>query len=190
MSIVKDIENELMILNQKYIDESKDGYDFWNSHIKHVVREAKILAKNYNADLEIVELGALLHDIALVAKIGTKDSHHLNGVLMAKELLEKYGYSKEKTNRVMNCVLNHRSSKNTETIEEMCVADADIIAHFYNIPSSFVLGVKKFNFKKAEEFIEWFKKDYEDLSEQTKVVFKDKYNNIMNVLFNDYWENV
>ena len=61
-------------------------------HIKYVVRESIKLAKTYDADLEIVELAALLHDIALVAKVGTKADHHSNGAIIAKELLQKYNY--------------------------------------------------------------------------------------------------
>ena len=87
--IIEHIKNELMLLNQKYINEAEDNYDFWNLHIKYVVKEAVELAKIYNADLEIVELGALLHDIALVAKVGTKADHHTNGAVIAKELLTK-----------------------------------------------------------------------------------------------------
>ena len=188
--IVNKIKNEIMQLNKKYIQESRDNYDFWNMHIKYVVEEAVSLAKQYNADVEIVELGALLHDVALVAKVGTKAEHHTNGASLAKSLLEKYNYPKDKTNKVVNCVLNHRSSKNATNIEELCVADADIIAHFYNIPNAFVLGVKKHNYQKPTEFLNWLAGDYEDLSERTKQTFKAKYNNIMKVLFCDLWQDV
>ena len=188
--MIEQIKNELMNLNQKYIDESGDGYDFWNSHIKYVVNEAINLAKEYGADVEIVELGALLHDIALVAKVGTKADHHTNGVILAKELLTKYNFPNDKMERVLNCVLNHRSSKNATNIEELCVADADIIAHFYNIPNAFVLGVTKYNYKTPQEFLNWLHKDYEDLSEQTKQTFKPQYNNIMKTLFCDLWKEI
>lgn len=190
MNLISQIKNELMELNQKYINESDDNYDFWNNHIKYVVKESVELAKIYNADVEIVELGALLHDIALVAKVGDKKEHHTNGCILAKELLQKHNCPEDKINKILGCILNHRSSKNATNIEEMCVADADIIAHFYNIPSAFVLGVKKFNFTKTEEFISWFEKDFNDLSEKSKIAFKDKYNNIMQVLFTDKWKNI
>lgn len=82
--IIKQIKNELMELNQKYIDEAENDYDFWNMHIKYVVSEAVNLARIYNADLEVVELAALLHDIALVAKVGTKSDH-----ILMEQLLQK-----------------------------------------------------------------------------------------------------
>lgn len=190
MNITEEIKRELLILNQKYIDSAQDKYDFWNMHIKYVVKEAVELAKIYNADVQIVELGALLHDIALVAKVGTKQDHHLSGAKLAKELLQQYNYPEEKLNKVLGCVVNHRSSKNAKNIEELCVADADILAHFNDISASFVLGVQKFNYTKPEQFIEWFEKDFNDLSERTKETFKGKYNKIMQVLFADKWKPV
>lgn len=188
--IIKQIKNELMILNQKYINESEDGYDFWNMHIKYVVKEAIELAKNYNANLEIVELGALLHDIALIAKVGSKADHHTNGTIIAKDMLIKYNYPQDKLQKVLGCITNHRSSKNATNIEELCVADADIIAHFNIIPNAFINGVKKHNFIKPEQFMTWLASDYDDLSEQTKPLFKNKFNTIMKILFCDLWNEI
>lgn len=186
--IIEQIKNEILLLNQKYIDESEDGYDFWNNHIKYVVEEAMYLAETHNADKEIVELAALLHDVALMAKVGTKADHHKNGEIIAGELLNKYGYPEYRIEQVQGCIFNHRSSSYATNIEELCVADADILAHFDNISSAFILGATKFNFTKPEEFMEWFQKDYEDLSDVTKISFQERYNNIMSVLFGDLWE--
>ena len=188
--ITSQIRNDLLELNEKYIRQAEDGYDHWNNHIKYVVDEALKLAKKLGADLEIVELGATLHDVALVANVGTKADHNINGAKIAKELLEKYSYPQEKLDRVIGCVLNHRSSKDATNIEELCVADADIIAHFYNIPNAFVLGHKKYGFYKPEQFMKWFAGDYDDLSDRTKLEFKDKFNNIMKVLFCDLWKEI
>lgn len=180
MGIIERVKHELMVLNQKYIDESDEGYDFWNMHIKYVANEALMLAKHRNADFEIVELGALLHDIALVSKFGEKADHHTNGVAIARELLEKYNYSKDKMDRVLGCVLNHRKSKNATNIEELCVADADIIAHFHSIYNDFVLGGKLYDFETSEQFRIWLETDFIDLSDEAKKYFKDRYNHIMN----------
>ena len=109
-NIIYHIKNEVFALNQKYIDESDDHYDFWEQHIKYVVNNALDLATQNGADAEIVELGALLHDIALIAKVGTKKDHHVNGAVLAKELLTKYDYPQDKTELVIGCVLNHRTS--------------------------------------------------------------------------------
>lgn len=186
MAIIEQVRNELLKRNKEYI-EKVDSYDFWLNHIKFVVDEALKLASVYDADKEIVELGALLHDIALVSNVGTKPDHHINGAQIAEEILTNLKYPQDKKERVMKCVLHHRSSKNAENIEELCVCDGDILAHFDNIPNAFVVGVKKHNFSKPEQFKVWLEKDFNDLSDRTKETFKYKYENIMNVLFGENW---
>ena len=189
MRIIEQVKNELLRRNQEYI-EKVDSYDFWNNHIRYVVEEALKLASVYGADKEIVELGALLHDIALVSNVGTKADHHIQGAKIAEEILTNLNYPQDKREKVVNCVLHHRSSKNAENIEELCVCDGDILAHFDNIPNAFVVGVKKHNFSKPEQFKAWLEKDFDDLSDRTKETFKYKYENIMQVLFGENWRNL
>ena len=47
------------------------------------------LAEKYGADVEIVELGALLHDIAMPSEFGPREEHNVYGVQIADELLTK-----------------------------------------------------------------------------------------------------
>ena len=143
-NIIYQIKSEVLAKKQTYIDESDDHYDFWEQHIKYVVNNALDLATQNGADAEIVELGALLHDIALIAKVGTKKDHHVNGAVLAKELLAKYDYPQDKAELVIGCVLNHRTSKNATNIEELCVDDADILAHFDNM-DMIINNINKFN---------------------------------------------
>jgi len=67
----------------------------------------------------------------------------------------------------------------------LCVADADILAHYDNIPMCFEVAFKfnKIDTNSKDEWIKYFSKDYNDLSERTKETFKDRYLNIMEVLF-------
>lgn len=184
--IIEQVKNELMKRNQEYIDKY-ENYNFWEQHIKYVVAEALKLADELSADKEIVELGALLHDIALVSKVGTKVDHHINGAKIAQDILTSFNYPKDKMQKVINCVLHHRSCKNAENLEEMCVCDADILAHFDNIPMVFECAYKFHNFETIPEANEWilkgFEKDFNDLSERTKQTFKPRYDNIINVIF-------
>lgn len=188
MNIIELVKNYVLERIQEYRINSDDNYDFWNEHIKYVYEESIKLAKEYNANVEIVSLGALLHDIALINKIGDRKDHHINGEIIAKELLEKMNYDTSKTNRVLKCIYNHRSSKNAESIEEICVADADILAHFDNIPmlfnSAFVRN--KVNLNDVKEWIkDMFEKDYNDLSDKTKELFREKYELILKIIINN-----
>ena len=185
MNIVEEIEKYVKKQIEIYKINSDDHYDFWNEHIKYVYENSIKLAKKYSADLEIVSLGALLHDIALINKVGDRKDHHINGEIIAKELLNNLSYDDEKTNKVLKCIYNHRSSLNAESIEEICVADADILAHFDNIPmlfnSAFVRN--KVNLNEVREWMKnTFEKDYNDLSEKTKEVFKERYELICEII--------
>ena len=159
-------------------DSDDDHYDFWNEHIKYVVEEAIKQAEKFNADLEIVQIGALLHDIALICRVGTRAEHHINGRNLAEEFLKSINYPEEKMQKVLGCVLHHRSSKNAENNEELCVADADILAHFDNIPMLFdyMFTGKKMNLAEIhKEMPRFLEKDFEDLSERAKEDFKEDY---------------
>ena len=154
--------------------------------MKYVYCEATELAKRYGADLEIVQLGALLHDIALLEKVGTKADHHENGKKLAEQILQQYDYPEDKMQQVLGCVLHHRSSKNAENIEELCVADADILAHFDNIPMLFDAAYnlhKMVGLENVRDFMkETFEKDFDDLSEKTKAEFKPRYRAIYEIV--------
>ena len=90
-------------------------------------------------------------------------------------------------NRVLSCIYKHRS-KNWTNLEELCVADADILAHFDNIPMLFNLAYNRYNIN-LNEVREWmrntFQKDYNDLSEKTKESFKERYTQIYEVVLGE-----
>lgn len=185
MSLVENIRSEVLEEIEKYKNESEDHYDFWNEHIKYVVSEALSMTDEFGADKETVELGALLHDIALIKKVGERKDHHINGEILAKEILSKHGYDGDKMARVLACVRNHRSSKNANSIEEVCVCDADILAHFDNIPMIFsnILSRSRGDLDAVRKILKKsFEKDYNDLSEKTKIAFHNRYNLICEIV--------
>lgn len=183
--LIENIKKEVLKINEEFKRQDDENYDFWNNHIKLVVKESLFLAERYGADKEIVEIGAMLHDIALMSKVGTKVDHHLNGVKISEKILDKYKVDKIKKDKILGCILHHRISKNAENIEELCVADADIISHFDNIPMCFYTSFrfKKFSLNDVGEMKVWFEKDFNDLSDRTKFEFKPRYENIMQVIF-------
>lgn len=185
METVELVKKYIIDESEKYKKISEDHYDFWDEHIKYVFDEGIKLAEAYGADVEIVSLGALLHDVALIERVGDRKDHHINGEKIAKEVLERLNYDDFKKERVLKCVYNHRSSKNAKTIEEICVADADILAHFDNIPMLFNLAFVKNNISLNEinDFVEAaFEKDFDDLSERTKKGFAERYELIKEIV--------
>lgn len=188
MNIVDEIKKYVIDKSNLYKDCSEDNYDFWNQHIKYVYYEACNLAQEYDADIEIVKLGALLHDIALICKVGSREDHHINGAKLADEILTKFSYPTDKKKRVLGCVLNHRSSRNATNIEEICVADADIIAHFDNLPMVFnyAFVIENVDLNNINEWLmQSFEDEYNDLSTKTKEKFKKRYDEICNIIINN-----
>ena len=103
-------------------------------------------------------------------------------------VLTELNYPKERIEQVKNCVLNHRGSKDRlrNTIEEQCVANADLIAHFNCIPSLFSLVYKEMNLSISDgkEYVRRkLERDYNKLSPRTRELLKDRYKNIVDVLF-------
>ena len=103
-------------------------------------------------------------------------------------MLAKYNYPQDKIERVKQCVLNHRGSKDfpRNSLEEKIVADADVMSHFDSIPALFNLAFKKLNLDLHEgtEFVKKkLERDYNKLSDVTKEFLEERYNNIIDVLF-------
>lgn len=156
-------------------------------HIKAVAENAQLLAKKFGADEEIVTIAAWLHDIASITDYNLYKMHHIYGANIAEDILEKFHYEKEKIGKVKECILNHRGSIHNVklTIEEKCVADADAISHFDNIPDLLYLAYvgKKMNLEEGKKFVaEKLDRSYHKLSEESKEFYKEKYNNAISLL--------
>ena len=166
----------------------KDGYDFWNNHIKYVFKNAHDLAIKRGADVEVCELAALFHDMAMVADFGPRDEHEIYGAQMARSMLTDLNYPKDKIDLIEQCVLNHRSSggKLRKSTEEQIVADADVIAHLDSIPSLFSLVYNKMHMS-LEDGREYIKnkllRDYQKLSPEGQKELQERFDTTMNVLF-------
>ncbi len=99
------------------------GHDWW--HIYRVWQLAKEIAKQENANVFIVELGALLHDVA-----DHKLANEEEGLQEVNEILNSYLLSKEKIQHILEIVKNtsFRGANivdNAETLEAKIVQDAD-----------------------------------------------------------------
>jgi len=113
------------------------SYTIWTHHIVAVVQNAKQLAKRVGADLEIVELAALLHDFASVKDKNLYKDHHINSAIEAEKILRSFDYPAEKIAAVKHCIETHRGSieEQRRSLEAECVASADAMAHIQNVPA-------------------------------------------------------
>ncbi len=157
------------------------GYGIWSHHITQVVKIGKSLAKKFNADAEIVEIAALLHDYAGIKDHKLHKEHHIHSANAATKILRKLNYSEVKIEAVKHCIQTHRGSvKNhsTRSCEANCLANADAIAHIENIPSLFFLVYNKFKME-IDEGAMWLskklKRSWNKLNPEMKKMVKNKF---------------
>ena len=157
------------------------------AHIEAVVKNGAFLAERYGADKEIVMLEAWLHDIASVTDHSLYPDHHLHGAEMARGILSKWDYEPEKTALVQNCIRSHRGSVplDRESVEELCVADADAVSHFDSLPSLLYLAYRErgMGFEEGKRFVkEKLERSFQKLSPQSRKLYRTKYRRVMDIL--------
>lgn len=135
MDIVEEVKNWVESECKK--PTSKYGYEPFIFHFGPVVKYANELAEELGADKEIVTVAGWLHDIGSI--IDGRENHHITGAKIAEQKLKEFNYPAEKIELVKKCILNHRGSlnNNRESIEEIVVAEADVLSNFDNIGGLF-----------------------------------------------------
>lgn len=118
-------------------ETNRFGYGIWTHHILIVVRYGHELSALTEADAEIVELAALLHDYAGIKDVALEPQHHLHGADGARRLLGSLAYPPERTEHVAACILTHRARAGDApgSLEARCLRSADALAHLTQVPS-------------------------------------------------------
>lgn len=125
------MEDDLVLARARELAESlhrgfAPSHDF--SHVERVYRMAERIAAAEHADLFIVRVSTLLHDIgrAEEAKIGG-DRHEELSVRMAGPFLEEMGVSREQREAILHAIASHRHRRDNkpQTLEAKCLYDAD-----------------------------------------------------------------
>ena len=163
---------------------TKDEYNIYREHIQYVFQYVLLLSKNKNVDKDVLELSALLHDIAMTDINLDRSNHNENGAIIAEQLLRENNYPEDKVQLVKKCILNH-SSKRLEyrtTEEEKILVNADGLSHFDSIHNLYNLAhnVMELNDDDTLRFIkDKLTKDYNEISDELKYLIDEKYNNVM-----------
>ncbi|MDD3386760.1 MAG: HD domain-containing protein [Candidatus Pacebacteria bacterium] len=121
--MIKKIEKEA----KKYFESSSGCHDW--SHVERVKKLALLIGKKEKADLFVLEIASLLHDIKRKEEMELKGSfcHAIEGEKEAKKILDKYDISDEQKKNICHCIRTHRYRNNDmpETIEAKVLFDAD-----------------------------------------------------------------
>jgi len=177
---IMEVEN-IVKERMSIIKETAHSYD----HVERVKRIATLLAEEEGADLELVGLGAILHDIGRA--VG--EPHNETGARLAKEILREMDYPEEVIDKVAKIVQSHRQSLGYEldTLEEEIVWDADkidLIGVTGVLRAFHWAGAMKISFN---DEVKWFRKSqiefYDKLKTESAKIFARKRNeNMMHIL--------
>jgi uncharacterized protein len=87
----------------------------------------KISKESKKIDKEVLLISALLHDIARENEFKTKECHAITGAKWAKSYLESINFDKNKIEKIVYCIKNHRHSKGVipKTLEARILQEAD-----------------------------------------------------------------
>ncbi|MCX6748340.1 MAG: HD domain-containing protein [Candidatus Pacearchaeota archaeon] len=142
----------------------------FKEHFIPVVKYSLKMAEQENADKEILEIAAWLHDIGSIR--GDPNNHHVSGAKIAEEFLSQQKYPIEKIAKVKELILSHRSSLNikSDSKEVQILKDADTMAHFDNIK-----GITERVFNGDKEYtLDKLERSYNKLSDKAKLVIKER----------------
>jgi uncharacterized protein len=168
-------------------DSNIFGYGIWTHHILCVVKYAKQLAEQLNADSEIVEIAAFLHDYAGIKDRSLIAEHHIYGAAEAEIILRGFSYPEDKISLVKDCILSHRGSIKAErlTPEAECIASADAMAHVFQVSSLLHLAYVKHGMS-IEEGRVWVLKKIErsmdKLKPEVREMMQEHYSKVKDVL--------
>ncbi len=109
---------------------TKDDWAHGQGHIERVVRSALEIGRREGANLEVIELAAILHDIFEYRETHEYVEgfrHEIAGAAEARRILRELGLPEETIDAVAHCIEAHRkrASHEPQTLEAKCLFDAD-----------------------------------------------------------------
>jgi HD superfamily phosphodiesterase len=132
-------------------------------HTEISIRFAEMLLEKEGGDEDVVMPAIILHDVGWI-RISEDEQHkgfgpeiqsprvvkkhELEGVKIAKEILDALDYDKEKMAQILEIIEGHDSRKVTDSINESIVKDADKLWRFSR--EGFRIDCDRFNLKPVE----------------------------------------
>lgn len=112
---------------KKFFSDSKGSHDW--EHTIRVYRLCMHIGKAEGADLSILELSAIFHDIGRAEQDRSRGlvCHAEKGASRARSIMEKHGIDEETIFRVIKCIRSHRfrGREKPSSLEEKVLFDAD-----------------------------------------------------------------
>jgi len=156
------------------------GYGIWTHHITQVAKNGRRLAETFDADPEIVEIAALLHDYASVKDASLYEDHHVHGPVEAERILNRFNYPQDSIEAVKHCIATHRGSvpRHRRSAEAECLANADAMTHIEQVPALLHLAFVQHGMG-IDEGTNWVRaklaRSWNKLSPQVQEIVGEKY---------------
>lgn len=134
------IENTIKFVKET-LQNAEGGHDWF--HIERVLNNSRLIAKGEQADLLIVELGALLHDIA---DSKFHDGDETVGPQVASDFLRAQNASEETIDHVVK-IIENISFKGGNTEQKFTSAELDIVQDADRLDAIGAIGIARcFNY--------------------------------------------
>lgn len=122
-AIIKKVEKEA---REFFVGAS--GCHDW-THVERVCNLALNIGRKEKADLSVLTLACLLHDIGRKEEMASRGKfcHAEKGAEIAGQLLQKYNLDQNVVDNICHCIISHRYRNNNipKTIEAKVLFDAD-----------------------------------------------------------------
>lgn len=139
MKITKELIEKIEKEAKTYFIDASGCHDW--SHVERVKKMALHIGKEEKADIRIIEIAALLHDIGRRDEMKSKGlfCHAEKGAELAEEILNKYSFNEETKKAIIHCIAAHRNRtmRKPESLEAKILFDAD------KLDSSGAVGVAR-----------------------------------------------
>lgn len=164
------------------------GRGTWECHVLPVVEHSLKLGRKMKADLEVLELAALLHDYAnLIGYRKYEDEHHKYGAIFAKKILAKYKLPQDKIDHIADCIYTHRGSAkiNPKTLEGRILRSADAMSHITELADMFFLiyRIHKFGSLEGATWLKnKLKRSWSKTMPEGKELIREEYKQAIKIL--------
>lgn len=103
-----DLIDQITKRAEEFFSDSKGSHDW--EHTMRVYSLCLHIGKKENADLKILKISAILHDIGRKHQddCNGKICHAEKGAMMARELLSEFEIDNEEINKIVHCIETHR----------------------------------------------------------------------------------
>ncbi len=154
--------------------------ELYDNHIVVVAEFGAKLAKILNADFQVVQLAAYLHDFSSVHNFELLNEHRVKEAKVADELLQQFNYSENIINQVKDTILKHSKPQNKKqlTAEAICLFNADAMSQLAKPLFWLYFGytIKKRSYKECIEiYTKWMEDNWKNMIEPAREMMMEEY---------------